>query len=291
MKLFDLHCDTITKLYDNKDNLYNGNSQVNIEKTRFLDEYNQVFAIFIPDTMRNEKAFEYFLNVSKFYKQQISDNSAYIAVKSNHFLSVESGAVLAGKLENIDILVENNVKFLTLTWNGENELGYGADENKRLKEFGRLCVRRLEEVGIVTDVSHLSEAGFYDVATESTKPFVATHSNSKKICDHRRNLSDEQFKHICSIGGIVGINFHKPFVSIDGDYISSLLSHIEHFLSLGGEKSVCIGSDFDGADIDESLDSIEKITTLVDAMKKANYSDDLINDILFNNAMHFFERL
>mgnify|MGYP002520504433 CR=1 FL=1 len=92
-------------------------------------------------------------------------------------------------------------------------------------------------------------------------------------------------------GGIVGINFHHPFVMEKGDYLSSLLSHIEHFLSLGGEKTVCIGSDFDGADIDSSLDSIEKITTLVDAMKTANYSDDLINDIMFNNAMHFFERL
>ena len=291
MKFFDLHCDTITKLYDNNDTLYRGNSQVNIEKSAFLDEYNQVFAIFIPDTMRNEKAFEYFLNVSRFYKQQISEISSLTTVKFNHLLSVEGGAVLAGNLENIDVLVENNVKLLTLTWNGENELGFGADENKGLKEFGQICVKKLEQSGIIVDVSHLSEAGFYDVATESSKPFVATHSNSKKICNHRRNLTDEQFKHICSIGGIVGINFHHPFVMENGDYLSSLLSHIEHFLSLGGEKTVCIGSDFDGADIDSSLDSIEKITTLVDAMKTANYSDDLINDIMFNNAMRFFERL
>lgn len=291
MKLFDLHCDTITKLYENRNQLYNGNSQVNIEKAQFLDRWNQVFAIFIPDAMRKEQALEYFLNVSRFYKEQISANSAHLSVKSNHLLSVEGGAVLAGKLENIDILVENNVKLLTLTWNGENELGFGVDKNKGLKTFGSRCVKKLEQSGIIIDVSHLSEAGFYDVASLSTRPFVASHSNSKTICNHKRNLTDEQFKHICSIGGIVGINFHRPFVYLnDGKYLSSLLSHIEHFLSLGGEKSVCIGSDFDGADIDESLNSIEKITTLADEMKKINYSDDLINDIMFNNAFDFFER-
>lgn len=291
MRLFDLHCDTITKLFAENQQLFDGNSQVNIKKTECLDRWNQVFAIFIPDTMRGESALEYFLEVSRFYKHQISTNSELLSVKSNHLLSVEGGAVLAGNIDNIEILRENDVKLLTLTWNGENELGFGVSENKGLKDFGRKCIKKLEQAQIVVDVSHLSDAGFYDVACEITKPFVASHSNSRKICNHLRNLTDEQFSYISSVGGIVGVNFHSPFVCEKGDYISSLLAHIEHFLSLGGEKCLCIGSDFDGADIDEELNSIDKISALVDAMRRANYSDDLINDIMFNNARDFFERL
>lgn len=291
MRFFDLHCDTITKLFAKKQSLFDGDAQINISKTADIDKWNQVFAIFIPDSLRGEAAFRYFLDVFDYYKQQMSVNHSKLSVKSNHLLSVEGGAVLAGNIENIEILKEKDVKLLTLTWNGENELGFGMSENKGLKDFGRKCVRELEKSRIVVDVSHLSDAGFYDVAEESTKPFVATHSNSRKVCGHLRNLTDEQFQYISSIGGVVGINFHRPFVTTDGDYISLLMSHIEHFLSLGGEKSLCIGSDFDGADMDIALDSIDKINTLVDAMRKANYSDSLIEDIMFNNALDFFERL
>ena len=291
MRLFDLHCDTITKLFAQKQSLLDGDAQINLSKSAKLDRWNQVFAIFIPDSLRGEAAFRYFLDVSEYYKNQIKANMSTSAVKSNHLLSVEGGAVLAGKLENIEILKENNVKLLTLTWNGENELGFGISENKGLKTFGQKCLPKLEESNIVVDVSHLSDAGFYDVAEMCRKPFIASHSNSRRVCDNPRNLTDEQFMHIRSIGGIVGINFHRPFVTTKEDYISSLLSHIEHFLSLGGEKCLCIGSDFDGADIDPALDSIDKINTLVDAMKRANYSDDLIDDIMFNNASDFFERL
>lgn len=291
MKLFDLHCDTITKLFSLKQSLFDGKAQVNIKKTENLREWRQIFAIFIPDTIRGTDAFEYFLAVSDYYKQQIFDYYDKIGVKSNHLLSIEGGAVLAGSLEYIDILREKGVKLLTLTWNGENELGFGADFDKGLKKFGFECVKKLEDSNIVIDVSHLSDKGFYDVASVADKPFVATHSNSRKICNHRRNLTDEQFRYICSIGGIVGVNFHKPFVTSNGRYIVDLLNHIEHFMSLGGEDTLCIGSDFDGADMHESLDSIDKISTLVDALASENYSDELINKIMFKNAFDFFERL
>lgn len=291
MKFFDLHCDTITKLFSLNQGLFDGETQVNIKKSQSLEDWQQVFAIFIPDTVRNVDALEYFMAVSSYYKQQIFANYDKFGVKCKHLLSVEGSAVLAGNLENITILKENSVKLLTLTWNGENELGFGADSNKGLKPTGFECVKKLEEANIVVDVSHLSDAGFYDVASVANKPFVATHSNSRKICNHRRNLTDEQFKYICSIGGIVGINFHKPFVTKDGKYVAKLLNHIEHFLSLGGENAISIGSDFDGADMHESLDSIEKISSLVDALALANYSGDLINKIMFKNAFDFFERL
>lgn len=291
MKLFDLHCDTITKLFLLKQSLFDGETQVNIKKAKAIEEWRQIFAIFIPDTVRGVRALEYFTAVSNYYKQQIFTNYDAFGVKSNHLLSVEGGAVLAGNLENIKILKENNVKLLTLTWNGENELGFGADSSNGLKQFGFDCVKKLEDFNIVVDISHLSDAGFYDVASVANKPFVATHSNSRKICNHRRNLTDEQFKHICTIGGVVGINFHMPFVTKDRGYMIGLLNHIEHFLSLGGEDTLCIGSDFDGADMHESLDSIEKISTLVDALISVNYSEELINKIMFKNAFDFFERL
>lgn len=294
MRLFDLHCDTITKLFAIQQNIYDGKTQINLKKAKELERWYQIFAIFIPDTLRGTGALQYFSEVVRFYKDQFrlySDFFEENSVKRKAFLSVEGGAVLSGKIENIDFLKENDVKLLTLTWNGENELGFGSNENKGLKPFGFQCIEKLEKAGIIIDVSHLSDRGFDDVARTARKPFVATHSNSRKVCNNQRNLTDEQFKYITACGGIVGINFHKPFVTENGDYIAAILKHIEHFLSLGGEKSICIGSDFDGSDIDSSLDSIEKTETLMNALCKANYSEALINDIMFNNALDFFERL
>lgn len=295
MLLFDLHCDTITKLHARGEELFDsGSTRVNLNKAQFLDKWFQVFAIFIQDHLRGEDAFKYYSDVYKFFKLQIEKNHDYFqqsTVKRKALLAVEGGAVLAGNIKNIEILKQNDVKLLTLTWNGENELGFGTAENKGLKPFGFECVKKLEESGIAVDVSHLSDAGFYDVASISGKPFIASHSNSRSVCNNPRNLTDEQFTTISSRGGIVGMNFHKPFVTEKGDYLTSVLKHIEHFLSLGGEKCVCIGSDYDGADIVEPLYSINNTENLYNALLKINYSEELVDDIFFNNAFDFFERL
>lgn len=209
-------------------------------------------------------------------------------------LTVEGGAVLGGKLENVDYLAKCGVKIMTLTWNGNCELGdgIGVEGAKGLTDFGKSVVAKMEHNSIAVDVSHSSVPMFYDVAELSTRPFCATHSNSKQICPHRRNLTDEQFSIIRDKGGIVGLNLSRGFLREDEDKACMLdvLRHAEHFLSLGGEKTLAIGTDFDGTDIPIDMTGIESMNKLYELFLKHNYNEKLLEDIFFNNARNFLLR-
>jgi membrane dipeptidase len=141
---------------------------------------------------------------------------------------------------------------LTLTWNGKNDIASGNDTADGMSDFGREAVRALEDHRIVVDVSHLNDAGFADLLHVATRPFVASHSNSRAVCPHPRNLTDAQFGEIRDRGGLVGINYYRAFIAdvpAGKDVTFDQLSrHIDHFLSLGGEKVLALGSDFDGSD-------------------------------------------
>ena len=124
---------------------------------------------------------------------------------------------------------------LTLTWNGTCEFGDGAmvTHPKGLTEFGRKAIPKLEQHRIVVDISHASEPLFYDVAEIASKPLVASHSNAKAVCKHPRNLTNEQVQMIKQSGGLIGLNFHPPFLKEDGiATVDDLIAHAEHFLSL-----------------------------------------------------------
>lgn len=294
MRLFDLHCDTLTYLCYRSLPLLDGEAQLNLSKGRFLDAWTQMLAVFVPDGLRGAEAVAYYEKNVAYRKAQLSlnrDFRLHNGATPQLLLSVESGAALGGRIENVRRLAEDGVRMMTLTWNGENELGFGRNTDRGLKPFGFDVLREMETCGIVADVSHLSDKGFDDVASASEKPFVATHSNSRAVCNHPRNLTDEQFGTIRDRGGLVGINFFDEFVLSDGgDYMTALLKHIEHFLSLGGERCVCIGSDYDGAQINECLDSLDKLPRLWEALQKIGYSDALIDRIFYQNAADFFER-
>lgn len=285
MQFFDLHCDTLTKFYNSNQSILNGNGDVNFLKSNVFETYKQLFAIFIEDDMRGEVAWNYFLSNVNFLNEQLSEHSQY---RSNVILSVEGGAALGGDLSRIEKMRDLGVKALTLTWNGENELGYGVSNNLGLKELGKEAVKVLELNNIVVDVSHLSEKGFYDVAKIAKKPFIATHSNSRFICENKRNLTDEQFSIIRDIKGLVGINFYTEFIGKSGDYTTNLLKHIEHFLLLGGEDVLAIGSDFDGCDIDDSLNSLDKVPNLFEICKN-EFGKQITEKIFYNNAYKFFK--
>ena len=136
---------------------------------------------------------------------------------------------------------------MTLTWNGENELGYGSKCKGRLKAFGKEVVKRMYKAGMAVDVSHLNDEGFYDVIDMGNGPVCASHSSSRAIFEHERNLTDRQFSLIKDSGGIVGLNFADRFLCEGQSGIEDVFRHAEHFLSIGGENVLCIGSDFDGA--------------------------------------------
>jgi len=160
-----------------------------------------------------------------------------------------------------------------------------------LSAFGRDAVALMNELDMIVDVSHLSDEGFADVAEICRKPFVASHSCSRKLCGHPRNLTDEMFVTICRAGGLVGINYSRGFLVPDGcTTMYDVIRHAEHFLSLGGENVVCMGSDFDGTDMPDGISGVESIGSLYELFLKHNYSESLVRKIFWDNAHGFMRK-
>jgi membrane dipeptidase len=306
MRFFDLHCDTLYRSVTEAQDIYKNDFHVSVDRAKNYYPYIGCFAVWIRDDIRGEKAVEFFDSAVKKLRDQeflygeflkicgsvkdMQDVSEMEANKSGIVLTVEGGAVLAGDINRVKYLGSAGVKIMTLTWNGNCELGdgVGVKNPEGLTDFGRQVVQSMEKFGIIVDVSHASEKLFYDVSEIATKPFIATHSNSKKICDNRRNLTDEQFRIIRDRGGVVGITFCKDFLTTESNAsFDDILRHVEYFLALGGENTVSIGSDFDGADIPIQMAGIESITNLYEHFLKKGYGEKLLDKIFFDNAYKF----
>jgi len=309
IRYFDLHCDTMAACMLQQKSLYENDLHVSIKKAEKIGWYIQCFAAFVPDSVRGEAAFAYFMDISRKFQEEVERNQATVSalVKRGDLsgdklntapmaaiFTVENGAALGGAVRNLEKMAELGVKMMTLTWNGENELGTGvfADTKHGITDFGIAALKEMERRNIVADVSHASERLFYDVCGYADRPFVASHSNAKSICSHKRNLSDEQFYMIKDRAGLVGLNFYKAFLCDHEEdaCMTDILRHAEHFLSLGGENILAIGSDFDGADMPDDLHGIQSIPKLYELFLRHNYSESLIDQLFFSNAYKFFER-
>ena len=144
---------------------------------------------------------------------------------------------------------------------------------------------------MAVDVSHLSDAGFYDVAELSDYPFVASHSNARSLCGDKRNLTDEMISIINQRGGIIGLNFYVGFLKDDENAgMTDIIRHAEYMLSLGCENSLCLGSDFDGCDIPLEMTGVESINELYESFLRLNYSEELVNKIFSRNAENYFSK-
>jgi len=159
-----------------------------------------------------------------------------------------------------------------------------------LTDFGKKVVRRCEELGVIVDLSHGSEKIMSDVFEITTKPVAATHSNSQSVFYHRRNLTDEQFLEIKKRGGIVGISLCKHHVSDEPVSITDVIKHIDYYMSLGGENTVCFGCDFDGAAVPADVGDISGVAKICGELKKIGYDDTLIENIMHKNADGFIVR-
>lgn len=202
MRYFDLHCDTLYKATAENSSLNDNSNHLCIDKASIFDKWVQMFAVWIPDTLDGNDAKDLFLRaVDVFHNERVvSDNITM-------HLAVENASMLDNDINNISLLVENNVKYVTLTWNAENAIGGGSlCDGIGLSSFGRDVVKELENNNIAVDLSHASDRLFYDVINIVKKPVIATHSNSRKITNVKRNLTDEQFRIISQMGGIVGLN-------------------------------------------------------------------------------------
>ena len=204
--------------------------------------------------------------------------------KTAALLSIEGADLIECDVQKVETVAQWGVRFLNPVWNRANVLsGTNAEEPERgLSAAGRDFIHVLEEHAIYPDVSHLSDAGFWDLVHIARRPIVASHSNARAVCPHRRNLTDDQFRAIRDLGGVVGLNLYLDFVG--RPTMDALVAHVEHFLALDGEKTLCLGGDLDGCEaLAAGMTGMQDVPKLYEALKARGYSDALLEDIFWNN--------
>ena len=311
MRFVDLHCDSILEIYTRKKELADLSGHINLEKLRRGEVLMQCFAAFIATHDCAERngvtvgAYELFCAMSDIFDRQmalypdvLAPVRAYADVEKNRaagrisaLLTVEDAVPLEGKIERVDEMYARGVRMAALLWNYENSLGFpnSMDANahaRPLKPFGREVVERMNELGMIVDVSHLSEGGFWDVADISRKPFVASHSCARALCDHSRNLTDAQLRAVAEHGGVVGVNFYSAFLNGREDYTpnADIIRHMDYIRRKAGIETVALGSDFDGIDCALELGDCAGLPRLAEAMEGV-FTADEIDRIASGNAL------
>lgn len=316
MNFFDLHCDSAVKRLEKNASLWDGDLRVNLCKGGKLDKWVQIFAFWTPDGIRGENALESFLKARESFRRETENypdkiklcndfkdvenalndkkTAALIAAEGGSPFAREGGAELASLY---------GVKLITLTWNGENELGYGCQSGigAGLKPAGKSLLRDMERFGIIADVSHLNKAGFYDVM-DSGVPVVASHSNcagafaeapestSGGAFAARRNLDDGQIRILAEREGLIGINFCRDFLPGNGGF-EAVYRNIVRIAGLGGENVLAIGSDFDGCDAAPELDGLEKIPALRSFLARRGLREAFLEKLFFGNSFFYFKKV
>lgn len=307
MLIVDAHCDSLTRAVNNKKSLIRNSFHWDIKRALEYNGFIQVLAVFQnPDFKKPtfEDAIRYINEAGKiesqnsFFKICKNYNDIQDGLKNKQvcgILSIEGGEALEGKVENLDKFYNAGVRIITLTWNYANELGDGAStqNNGGLTYFGRQIVRLMQQKGMIVDISHSDVKTFEDCMSISTKPVIASHSNSRKVCDNPRNLYDWQIVEIKRTGGVIGINFYTEFINNSAkESITSLIRHIEHICEIAGEDWVGIGADFDGMDtLPDQIKGVEDLYTLFNELAKLNYSDTAIQKISGGNFLRVFREV
>ena len=304
MEVFDFHCDTLYKSMINDLLLDADIYEFKISDLMKANKWHQCMAVWTPDDrnelplqFRDKPLIDYFIAsakklISECKRLKITFNDIN-ANKSLH-LTVENSSILEGNIENIEFLKKYGVKVATLTWNDSNCIGDGvlADKPKGATAFGKQVINEYIKNNIAIDVSHTSDDLFYDIASSNPKYILATHSNSREICSNKRNITDEQFEYIKSKNGVVGLNFHKYFLSDSDSYsIKDILNHAYHFLSLGGEDNLCIGTDMDGSNLVDGFSTSHDFKLLYNSFIENNFKKSVVDKIFFENGVKFYDKL
>ena len=322
MKLIDMHCDTLMKMTDQNEggNLMENRCSVSIPHMKKAGTKAQFFACFTyledyKEAGGYEGGYKHVQEMiacmedqTERYQEQIALARSYREMQENEeegkisaFLTVEEGGILNGEMGRLEDLYGRGVRLMTPLWNYENCIGYpnsrDADVmNRGLKPFGIEVVRRMDEMGMIIDVSHASDGTFWDIMKYGKCPVVASHSNCRAVCDHPRNLTDEMIKCLADRGGVSGLNFYGAFLESgkqegisparQDSRIEAMAAHILHMLKAGGSEFPAIGTDFDGFDGDGVLEipDVSKMELLWDALKKAGVSEGQLDKIWGKNA-------
>ncbi|MBQ9326839.1 MAG: membrane dipeptidase [Clostridia bacterium] len=210
-------------------------------------------------------------------------------------LSVEGGEVFEDGAYLVEDYRRLGVRMVALTWNHENRIGFPAKSGAStgLTSFGLTVVREMQKEHMAVDVSHLNEAGFYDIFAHTDVPPMASHSCCSALCPHFRNLTDDQIRLMIREGGYIGINFYPSFLSAEGKAdIATVVRHIDHICQMGGQKIVGFGSDFDGIETTpQGLEGADCIPALLEALKAAGMSSSDVEGIAGENLRSYFRRI
>lgn len=297
--LFDCHCDTAARAREHGEKLRRSRMQLDLERLSHYSPAGQVFAVCAADDAEPVK----FADVSiAFFLEQIKENSDIVKLCLNFrdILSAEKEGKIAAllsiegaeQISDIDVAYMQGVRIVHMTWNHDNALcGAAMDSGAGLTQEGKRFVMRAQQLGIMLDMSHISERGFWDTLSISTRPVIAGHSNAKAVCNVTRNLTDAQFTALVKQGGGAGINLYPEFLGLGCD-IDAVFAHIEHFISLGGEKSVFLGCDLDGIEqMPKGISGVQDLGRIYEALLRHNYPERLARDIFRNNILRVMEKV
>lgn len=309
----DMHCDTLMQAwFRHKKDIYRTSTMLDVKRLQQGGAKAQFFAIYMqslrmkrllgPLMIKDDKYVEVLM---KTFYNTLEKHSDVIAFAGNYqemeqnwsqgkisaFLTMEDGRAVQGKMEKLTEYYEKGVRVLGLLWNHANCFGYPNSSDvvlmkKGLSDFGKEAVGEMNRLGMVIDVSHLSDGGFWDVAKLSKRPFIATHSNARALCNHPRNLTDGMIKAVAEAGGVIGLNQCPRFLYPDSkeNRIEDMVKHLLYIRNVGGREVAALGSDFDGITGTFAIKGPQEYEKLAQALAKAGLSGEEIDEIFFKNA-------
>ena len=308
--VFDLHCDTALVLLGQSLNeagsLGKNQLHIDLERAAGLEGYCQCFACFTTPMMREEQGISpivVFERELATIQREVDRNKGLISFaysmaevernrekgKMSAILTIEGPAGFDFDPELLENLYQIGFRVTTLGWNEQNVLTGSNVTGGGLTEKGKAYVREAQRLGMLVDVSHISDEGFWDIIDCTQAPIVATHSNSRHVWDHSRNLTDEMFRAICRTGGVAGINQFEEFLG-EHSTLDTVCDHIFHFLELDPSgKHIALGGDLDGCDrLSRGFEGIQSYPALAERLLERGLGEETIRDIFWNNAVNVF---
>lgn len=326
MKVIDMHCDTISALYRNPElNLRDNELNISLNKMIQGDYLAQCFAMFIY-LKGTENAYDTCSEMIDVYYREIEKNKDLINIalsgtdieknlengKMSSILTVEEGGATNCNLALLRNLYRLGVRMMTLTWNFENGIGYPnvhvlkpdghhdstIHEERGLTPFGIELIQEMEKLGMIIDVSHLSDGGFWDVIKYTSKPFVASHSNARNVCDYVRNMTDDMIIALAKRGGVMGINYAADFLEVPPENkegflstVDNMVKHIKYIKDLAGIDVIGLGSDFDGIAQNLEMKDCSMLSMLENKLREENFTEEEIEKIFYKNVLRVFKEV
>ena len=319
--ILDIHADIFTDIFNKRIN-----GEEYIFKKYHLDKFRKGKVnggIFVFWTKPGSKYDNYdsFKNMIRYARDEIELGKNYISIAKNYkdyidsinsnkitaMMNLEGLSVLEGNLNYVEEIYDYGIRFSSLTWNEENDFACGAKvkNDVGIKQKGKDYIKLAQDLGIIIDVSHASDKTFYDIYNNTKKPIIASHSNTRQLCNVARNLDDEQIKLIKDTDGIIGINAYRDFISEDKNKqdVKNLINHIDHIVNLIGIDSICFGFDFcdyiendvqdniyERNNFTKGLEDSSKASNILTELKNRGYTSEDIEKLSYKNFLKFLKK-